>query len=300
MKKYFTAAALFALMATSASAYTGYLKPDQFWPEDSVVAIEGSFASEFFTPAIALPADDMSLINPQGASQQFDSVVIENEATRIEAGVPVGGTYRISTGEQMGQVVTLVAENGAWRVLGEGETPAAATQTTTLQPVTQADVYVTRGQPTRGSVDSPSGTLALRPVTHPNQVLHTQGMEVEVLFNGAPLPNLAVVLYAAGEPDTDLESYVVTNEMGRATFTFPAPGAYVIAARHRAQAPAGAEAAIRSYTTTLTLEAYAQLPETYDVAAREAQQNAQRERAASAATNPARRPARRRVGRPDN
>lgn len=265
MKKFLLAAALFALTASSASAYTAYLKPDEFWPRDSEVAVEGAFASTFFTPQVALPAESFALFNPQGARERFDRLAIEVGATRAVAGVPTAGTYRISTGEQLGPVVTLVADSGTWRQLGEGETPAPDAQTTTLQQVTQADLYVTRGQPTRQVVDQPSGALAIHPVTHPNQVLAAQGMEIELLFNGAPLANSAVVIYAAGEPDTALERFAATNEAGRVTLTFPGPGTYLIAARHRAAQPEGSPAAVRSYTTTLTIEAYATLPQPHEI-----------------------------------
>lgn len=291
MKKRFLAAALFALAATPAAAYTSYLKPDSFWPEDNDVVVEGSYASVFFTPSIAVPAELVAL-NPSGENEPFDNIRVDGALTQLDITLPVGGTYRFSTGEQLGEVTTLVGVDGQWRPLAAGETPPADAPITTLQTVTLADVYVTRGEPTRTVVDAPIGTLAIRPITHPNQVLVASGFEVEVLFDGAPLANLALVLYASGDADHDLDTYVVTDEAGRATFTLPAAGAYIIAARHRANAPAGAEAEVRSYTTTVTFEAYDTLPETYNAAERDAE----RARDADRRRIP---PARRRVGRPD-
>lgn len=291
MKRYVLAAAMVALMAAPAAAYTSYLKPASYWPEDAEVSIEGSFANQFFTPQIAVPADVTGL-NPDGSRVVLNNVIVQGTSTLLEADLPTAGTYRISTGEQLGNVATMVAVDGGWRALAAGETPPEGAQTTTLQTVTLADVYVTRGQVSREAVDSAHGRLAIRPVTHPNQVLASQGFEVDVLFDGAPLANSAVVLYGAGDPDTDLDTYVVTDANGRARFTFDAPGHYVIAARHRADMPPGSAAQVGSYTTTLTFEAFAELPQGYDVAEREAQrarEAARRERV----------PARRRVGRPD-
>ena len=133
-------------------------------------------------------------------------------------------------------------------------------QTTTLQTVTLADVYVTRGAPTRTVVDRAIGRLAIRPVTHPNQVLATSGFQIEVLFDGAPMANTAVVLYAAGDADTKIDRFVVTGADGRAMVALDAPGQYLLAARHRTNAPEGSEAAVRSYTTTLTFDAMAVMP----------------------------------------
>jgi hypothetical protein len=103
------------------------------------------------------------------------------------------------------------------------------------------------------------------------------------------------VLYGAGDPETKLDRFVATDANGRATFTFDAPGQYIIAARHRADMPPGSPAAVGSYTTTMTFEALAALHAETQVQAEEPAQ-AREERRPSRA----REPARRRVGRPDN
>ena len=92
------------------------------------------------------------------------------------------------------------------------------------------------------------------------KALLAQGFDVELLFDGRPFPNMPIVLYAENDPDTKLDRYVVTDADGRAHITFDAPGKYVIAVRHRAAAPAGSAAAVQSFTTTLTLQAYDVIP----------------------------------------
>jgi hypothetical protein len=289
MKRYVLAAALFAAAATPAAAYTSYVKPEQFWVIEPSVAVEGSFATQFFTPSIAL-GDSLTVLSPTGERVSPDRIAVTpGGTTELEADLARGGTYRITTGEVTGQVANLVGENGAWRVLGASETPPADAQTTTLQTVTIADTYVTRGTANRTNVDQPIGRLAIRPVTHPNQVLVSQGFQSQLLFDGQPMGNSAVVIYAAGDAETKLDRYVVTDAAGNATFTFDAPGQYIIAARHRANMPAGSPAVVGSYTTTLTFEALDQLYAETEI--REAQAEPERR---------AREPARRRVGRPDN
>lgn len=266
MKRYFLAAALAcALTAAPAAAYTSYLLPESFFTVEDEISAQGSFAQQFFTPTVALAGDGVHIVSPSGGRSSPDRLEVQPTVMRLTTDLPVGGTYRFSTGEQLGPVSTLVGENGAWRPLAAGETPAADVPTTTIQTVTVAEAYVTRGTPNRSAVDSPDTRLALRPVTHPNQVLAAHGMEVEVLFDGAPLPNLAVVLYTAGETDTQVDRYVVTDAQGRARFTFNGAGQYLIAARHRAAAPEGSGAAVRSYTTTLTVEAVNELPRNVEV-----------------------------------
>lgn len=267
MKRHLLVAAMMALMTTPAAAYTSYLKPQNYWPEERTVTIEGSFASQFFAPQIAVPVEVQGL-GPTGAVV-FGQIAVEGPLTRLSADLPVGGTYRITTGEQLGNVATLVAIDGQWRPLAQGEAPPPDAPVQTLQTVTVADTYVTRGQADRAAVDQPHSRLAIRPVTHPNQVLAAQGVEVEVLFDGAPLANSAVVLYRDGDADSDLDTFVATDAMGRAHFMVDGPGHYVLAARHRTEMPAGSAAQIGSYTTTFTFEALSELPAGFDVAERE-------------------------------
>lgn len=288
MKRHVLAAVLFAAAVTPAAAYTSYVKPNEFWVVEPEVQVEGSYATQFFTPSIAL-GDTLTVLNPEGQRVAAERIAVTAAGTtELHAELARGGTYRISTGEVTGQVANLVGENGSWRVLGAGETPPEGAQTTTLQTVTVADTYVTRGTANRTAVDQNIGRLALHPVTHPNQVLVSQGFQVQLLFDGQPMANSAVVIYAAGDAETKLDRYVVTDAAGNATFTFDAPGTYIIAARHRADMPAGSPAAVGSYTTTLTFEALDQLYAETEI--REAQApERRRERV----------PARRRVGRPD-
>jgi hypothetical protein len=290
MKRHVLAVVLFAAAATPAAAYTSYVKPEQFWVTEATVEVEGSYATEFFTPSIAL-GDSLTVLNPEGQRVSADRIAVTPYGTtELQAELTRGGTYRISTGEVTGQVANLVGQNGQWRVLGAGETPPEGSQTTTLQTITVADTYVTRGTANRTAVDESIGRLAIRPVTHPNQVLATDGFQVQLFFDGQPMANSAVVIYAAGDAETELDRYVVTDAAGNATFTFDAPGQYIIAARHRADMPAGSPAAVGSYTTTLTFEALSQLYAATEVQEPQAQPES---------TSRARAPARRRVGRQD-
>ena len=262
------AAALWAVLAASASAYTTYMKPVNFHvPDGERVVVETAFATSFFTPVIGLNSPAFAVVNPDGRALPFAGMEVAGTMTRLEALIPDNGTYRVTTGERLGDVTTLVGENGTWVPLAQGATPPEGAQTTTIQTVTVADAYVTKGAPTRTVIDAQMGRLAIRPVTHPNQVLAAQGLQVAVHFDGQPFANIPVVLYAQGDPETKLDRYFVTDAQGRATITVDQPGTYIVAVRHRAPAPADAGVATRSYTTSLTFNAFAELPAMVDPAA---------------------------------
>jgi uncharacterized GH25 family protein len=259
MKKLLALAVLLCAAGGAASAHTAYLMPSDFIAPNDRVRFESAYATTFFTPEVALAAG-FKVIQPDGTEGAFDQAEITSNATRLASFLNGSGTYRITSGEQLGVVATLVGVDGAWRPLAPGETPPPDAQTTTLQTVTLADAYVTRGTPSRGPVDAQASALAIKPVTHPNQVVASQGFQVQVLLNGAPFANTPVVLYASGQADTDTTRYFVTDANGVATVALDQPGNYVIAVRYRGAAPAGSPAAIRSYTTTLTFQALAQAP----------------------------------------
>jgi len=259
MKMRLLAAALIAALAAPAAAHTSYLKPSQYWATGAV-RLEGAYTTTFFTPEIGLSAN-FAVVQPNGQDGFYDQVEVTSQQAALRSTLHDYGTYRFTTGEQLGAVSNLVGMDGSWRPAMPGEVLPEGTPTTTLQSVTLAETYVTRGGPTRGAVDRTIGRLALRPVTHPNQILVNQPFQIQVLFDGAPLANTALVVYAAGEPETDLDRYAATDANGTATITLDTAGQYILAARHRANAPARAAAAIQSYTTTLTFEVMATMPE---------------------------------------
>lgn len=290
MKRYLIAAALFAATASPAAAYTGFLLPQDFWPSGGSAQVQASYATQFFTPSVAL-GGDFQVIGPNGQPGVLNSVEVGDNATALTVDTSIGGTYMLTTGEQLGRVTTLVGTpDGQWRPLGQGETAPAGAQTNTLQTVTVSSVYLTRGEPNRTAVDHTVGRLALHPITDPNQIVQASGFQVELLFDGHPFPNMPIVVYSAGDPDTKLDRFIVTGADGRANITFAQPGQYVLAVRHRASAPAGSAANVQSYTTTLTIDVMAAQHALSRVEAPLRQDTQQRHRPP---------PFQRRAGRPD-
>jgi len=257
MKRILIAATLFAAAASPAAAYTGFLLPQDFWPTGTTASVQASYATQFFTPSVAL-GGDFQVVDPNGQAGVLSQVDVGADATSLGVETPDAGTYLLTTGEQLGRVSTLVSTpDGQWRPLGQGETGPAGAQTTTLQPVTVSSVYLTRGTPNRTAVDHPVGRLAIHPITDPNQIVQSTGFQVELLFDGHAFPNMPIVVYSANDPDTKLDRFVVTGTDGHANITFDQPGRYVLAVRYRANAAPGSAANVQSYTTTLTIDVMA-------------------------------------------
>lgn len=254
-----SAAVLLAGVGTAA-AHTAYLLPRDFTPDTDLATIEAAWGTTIFAPEVGL-GGSLGAVRPDGQPTVFHSMRTGSPTTVLELTSTTHGTYRISSGEQLGSVANMVGVDGGWRPLGAGEVPPEGAPLSTLQTVTVAETYITKGpRPTESVLANPTGRLAIRPITHPNRVATSTGFEVELLFDGRPFPNMPFVLYGRGDPEADLDRTFVTNEQGRAMITFDAPGQYLLAIRHRANAPAGAAAQVHSYTTTLSFEVVSELP----------------------------------------
>lgn len=186
--------------AGGAAAHTSYLLPSVFTPvAEELVTIQASFAErQFFRPEVAVTSEDFHLLRPDGRRDTFDRIAIFNQVTVLESDVKEAGTYRFTTGERLGRAGRQVLDKGAWRPVELGETPPADARTKTSQTVTVAEVYVTKGAPTRPAVDAPSGRLAIRTDAHPNDIYLDRPLALSVTFDGAPLAGQAIEIDREG------------------------------------------------------------------------------------------------------
>jgi uncharacterized GH25 family protein len=244
--------------ASAAFAHTSYMSPSVFSTTNAeIVTVETSFAEDFmFRPEIAVESQDFHVVRPDGQRDTFDRVETFRQLTVLESDLSEAGTYRFTTGERLGRVSTQVRVNGEWHPLAPGETTPRGARTQTSQTATVADVYVTKGAPTRASVDARIGRLAIHPITHPSEIYLEDGFNVEVLFDGAPLANQDIEVDRQGGDyeEPRFSQTIRTDSQGRAQLRFDRPGVYLVMTRHRANAPTGSETQIRSYTTSLAFE----------------------------------------------
>ncbi|MGE0595806.1 MAG: DUF4198 domain-containing protein [Hyphomonadaceae bacterium] len=254
------AAAALIAFTSPAHALTAFVLPQDFTPDEGPVAVQAGYASTFFTPSVGLEPSGFFALAPDGSRAPYAGARIEGNAAVVEFPMYSRGTFRISSGEVLGQPTQMVGVDGSWRALGAGETPPEGAPVSTLQTVTLAESFVTNGRPNDDVLDDRTGRLNLQPITHPNRISVADGFNVQLNFDGAAFPNMPLVLYAANDPDTDIETTFVTGADGRALVRFPGAGQYVIAIRHRGNAPAGAAAQVQSFTTTLTVEVFDTLP----------------------------------------
>ena len=245
-----------------ASAHTSYIKPQAFdLTHGKQVTLMSSFTEDFSNPEVGVKSQDWHYVAPNGVRYPYDNVVELKQVTILESGLAQDGTYRFTTGERLGRKGKMIrAADGSYKSArgedGTEITPAAGEGMVTSQTATVADVYVSKGAPTREAVDARIGRLVFAPVEHPNEIYLDEGFSVDVLFDGVPLVDQKMTLsreggaYASDKGEKD----VVTDANGRLTLSFDQPGVYLLMTRHQAEAPQGADTDIQSYTTSLTFE----------------------------------------------
>lgn len=253
------AAAALLCAAGGAMAHTSYMLPSTFDATDSgFVTIQSSFGEESFAPDIAVDGADFHVLTPSGARAEFDTATTLRQLVVLESELAEDGTYRFTTGERLGRSSVEALKDGEWTVLESADAPLpeGAEGPFTVQTATLADAYVSKGPLTRAAVDATVGALAIRPVTHPNDVFADESFAFDLMLGEAPVANHTLTLYRdGGEYENPAWAHdIVTDAQGHAEVRFDRPGVYLLMTRLRADAPEGAGVDVRSYTTSLTFE----------------------------------------------
>jgi hypothetical protein len=250
------------LVPAAALAHTSYLLPNYFsLTEGKMITLEGGFAEKLFSSDVALTSKEFHLYLPSGKRADFKKIASFEQVTILESDIPDSGTYLFTSGERLGRVSTMAKVKGE-RVTVNPEDPTAkvpadATEISKSQTATVTDVYVTKGKPSDVVLKlPPQGRLAFTPITHPNAIFLDEGFEMAVSWGGKPLAGFETFLYRQGGDydEKKFEQVHKTDATGKLTLKFDQPGIYMIMARHRGDAPAGAATPYRSYTTSLTFE----------------------------------------------
>ncbi|WP_226632686.1 DUF4198 domain-containing protein [Novosphingobium profundi] len=250
-------AASAALLPLPALAHTGFMMPNVFVANtERMVTLESAFSEDFFHPEIALESEDFHVIGPDGERAAFDRISGHKQVTILEAGMEEEGTYRFTSGVRRGRSGRMAMARGKWVPVRGNELPEGTQYVKTSQTETVSDVYVSKKGPTRAPVDVHVGRLEIHPITHPSDLYVDGPFAFEVLFDGKPLAGQELSLDRGNARYEQVKPHraVTTGADGKVDLSFDTPGVYILMTRHRADAPAGAETDIRSYTTSLTFE----------------------------------------------
>ncbi|MBK0010882.1 DUF4198 domain-containing protein [Stenotrophomonas sp. S41] len=251
------AAALAMAASLPAHAHTPYLVPSNFAPRArQTVAIDASFAETFFVPETAFDDSQFTVTSPDGKQAPLASQVMKTR-TVAEYTLPAGtGTYRLSTGQRLGALFRTWEQNGKRESSRDPavKIPAGAKVISDFQSLTQADSYVTVGNPDRAALAPRNKGVELVPVTHPNDLYVGETFDFIVQYDGKPLADQAVeVTEAVWSSDrTPQVVNLKSDAAGHVRLPLSAAGTWIALTRHRTAAPAGAPVAEYSNSVTLS------------------------------------------------
>lgn len=241
----------------SASAHVPYLAPTSFEPVRNWVSLEAAFAEKFFLPEAKFDLTTFVVTTPDGSQRAPAEQVHSRSRTLIDDELKSDGTYRFSTGQRFGAVFHSYELNGKTENSRDANfvLPKGAVLKAHFQSVTQADTYVSKGKPNTTALKARGTGLELEFTSHPNDLYVSQPIKARLLLDGKPLPASSVQFQQASlDHQSIAPTTVTTNTNGEFSLNAPHAGVYVVLAKHRAAAPAGAKAPTYSYTSTTVLE----------------------------------------------
>lgn len=251
------AAALLFPVAAPALAHAGFLLPilnDADGTGD--VIIEASFSDVFPVSEFPLVSDNWAMIGPDGTSQQLDPIAETDSRTLLQVTLQAPGIYRFTTGERLGRTGEIAFMDGNYIRIGSDGVPREdlpeGADILSSQTATVSDLYLRRGA---GGGFSPTriGRLAITPLTDPTRITPGDTLTLEVTFDGAPLANQPLSVFATSSAPEGIEH--ATGEDGRFSLPITPNESALVLVRHIAPAPRGADTDLRSYSSTLTISA---------------------------------------------
>lgn len=258
---------LAALLGTCALLYSGAIlahTPYLVSPEFTVrggqtVTLDAAFAEEFFTPELAFAGSEFRVTGPDGVARALDKVEVLKLRTVVEHALPkADGTYRFSTGRRHGAVFRTYELDGKKVTTRDAAAaiPAGANVLSDFQAITRAETYLTAGKPDNAALAAHGQGLELVAQTHPNDLYAGEPVRFQVLFEGKPVPDIALALEpAVWSSDAKVEPVKLQADAG-GVVQWPAAtaGTWLALVRHRAPAPASAGVREYSHTYTLTFQ----------------------------------------------
>lgn len=245
-------------LSMQAMSHTPYLLPADFEvPRSGWVSLEASFADTFFVPEVAFNNDGYQVIAPDGRPHSPDTLFTGRVRTLVEHQLQQEGTWRFSTGQRYGAEFRTYLLNGRRGSVRDPNQPlpAGAEPLAHFQAVTLAEAYVSLGQPNERALQPHGQGLELVFQTHPNSLFAAEPIQLQLLFDGKPLPEQVVRVFAAGsDDDSPAELELESDALGSLRFQLQQPGRYLLLSRYRHPAPVTASVPEYSYSYSVVID----------------------------------------------
>ncbi len=246
-----------ALISAGAYAHSPYLKPNTFAAEEQRkhLTVEAAFAEGDLRPDVAMKSDAFQVLGPDGKALALVPAAVLKDASFLEVPLSAGnGTYLISSGVRKGRLAKAVLRDGKVHFTERKEDVQPGDTPVEVQSITRADVYVTRGKPSKLDVETDG--VGIYPVTQPYDLYAGETVTVRVRENRQPLAGESVTVIADGQhyaSHKQPELALNTNAAGEVSFKPKTAGLYLLQVRVR-RPSADNPSLWLSHTATLTVE----------------------------------------------
>jgi uncharacterized GH25 family protein len=244
------------LLSAATQAHVPYLAPESFEPIRGWVSLEASFADKFFLPEAKFDQSEFKVVTPAGKLEQPAEQQTVRSRIVLEHQLTQDGSYRFSSGVREGAVFRSWLQDG--KTINsrdpKQQPPAGVPLTAHFQSITLAETYVSKGKPTSTALKPWGKGLELEFISHPNDLYINQPVKARLWFEGKPLANSEVQIHRAMGNAEPVTRKVTSAASGAISFEVTDAATYLLLARHRAAAPAGAKAPTYSYSYSAVVE----------------------------------------------
>ena len=214
---------------------------------DAWVTIDAAVSNElFYFDHVPLRVANLNIIGPDGAAVRAENMSTGKYRTTFDVHLTQSGTYKVALVNN--SVFATWMEKGEqkmWRGTADAfktAVPDGAEGLKTSRMNSRVEVFITAGKPGGKAIEPTGAGLELKPITHPNDLVVGEAATFQLLQDGKPAAGLEVTLIPGGIRYRDQlhEVKLTTDDQGKFTTTFKAPGMYWMnAATGAARRPGG-------------------------------------------------------------
>lgn len=245
----------------AASAHRQWLLPSAtvLSGNDPWITVDAAVSNDlFYFDHVPMRTDGISVINPDGSKGEIKNAATGKYRSTFDVQLAQPGTYKIvNAGEGVMASYKQGGETKRWRgTAAELATaiPKDATEVKITESARRAEIFATRGAPTKEALKLTGKGLELDPVTHPNDLVASEPATFKLMIDGKPAANVEVeVVQGGGRYAKAAELKLKTDATGAFTVNWPQAGMYWLEAGVRG-GPGTIPNAERSASYVATLE----------------------------------------------
>jgi hypothetical protein len=254
-----TCALLFTLTwfrGAPCAAHQKWLLPNFFVAEKGPawLSFDVTWSDRPFTAEAGVGDQPLWVVDPSGRRQAPPTVFVGKTKSIAEIELTAPGTYRLEAIDPL-TYWTQVEENGRtqWLKKPKSEVDAGSIKRSDLY-WSKATAYVTLGDPTATPPPDDAEPLDIRVAAHPNRLVASETVNLQVVSYGKPLPRAEVKVFAPDATGHEPSATIKCDDGGSGTFSADTAGRFLLTCQLEREVTDDPKADIHSFNAYLTLE----------------------------------------------